>query len=84
MGDEVNCTIAKLEPLKADAEEIPLDITYEDDHVLVVNKPPHMVRNLMSCSVGGHSDTLSNTFVYRKHRSAGPALQSFTVKFMNV
>ncbi|CAO2817606.1 unnamed protein product [Amaranthus hypochondriacus] len=42
-GDEVNCTIAKLQPLRADAEEIPLDITYEDDHVLVVNKPPHMV-----------------------------------------
>lgn len=42
-GDEVNCTIAKLQPLRADAEDIPLDITYEDDHVLVVNKPPHMV-----------------------------------------
>ncbi|KAL2895350.1 RNA pseudouridine synthase 2 chloroplastic [Bienertia sinuspersici] len=42
-GDVVTCTIAKLQPLRADAEEIPLDITYEDDHVLVVNKPPHMV-----------------------------------------
>ncbi|XP_021838374.1 RNA pseudouridine synthase 2, chloroplastic isoform X2 [Spinacia oleracea] len=42
-GDEVNCTIAKLQPLRADAEDIPLDIIYEDDHVLVVNKPPHMV-----------------------------------------
>lgn len=42
-GDEVNCTIAKLRPLKAEAEEMPLDIKYEDDHVLVVNKPPHMV-----------------------------------------
>uniref|UniRef100_A0A803LIU0 RNA-binding S4 domain-containing protein n=1 Tax=Chenopodium quinoa TaxID=63459 RepID=A0A803LIU0_CHEQI len=42
-GDEINCTIAKLQPLRADAEDIPLDITYEDDHVLVVNKPPHMV-----------------------------------------
>uniref|UniRef100_A0A7C9E396 RNA-binding S4 domain-containing protein n=1 Tax=Opuntia streptacantha TaxID=393608 RepID=A0A7C9E396_OPUST len=42
-GDEVNCLIAKLQPLKARAEEIPLDIEYEDEHVLVVNKPPHMV-----------------------------------------
>ncbi|KAK9755108.1 hypothetical protein RND81_01G002800 [Saponaria officinalis] len=42
-GDDVNCTIAKLQPLRAEAEEIPLNIEYEDDHVLVVNKPPHMV-----------------------------------------
>ncbi|KAL9225750.1 hypothetical protein vseg_001639 [Gypsophila vaccaria] len=42
-GDDVNCTIAKLQPLRAEAEEIPLDIVYEDEHVLVVNKPPHMV-----------------------------------------
>lgn len=42
-GDEVNCTISKLQPLKAEAEDIPLDIVYEDQHLLVVNKPPHMV-----------------------------------------
>lgn len=29
--------------MRAEAEDIPLDIVYEDDHVLVVNKPPHMV-----------------------------------------
>ncbi|KAH9604458.1 hypothetical protein KSS87_009437 [Heliosperma pusillum] len=42
-GDDVNCTIAKLQPLRAEAEDIPLEIQYEDDHILVVNKPPHMV-----------------------------------------
>ncbi|CAH2067519.1 unnamed protein product [Thlaspi arvense] len=42
-GDEVNCTISELQPLKAEAEDIPLDIVYEDKHLLVVNKPPHMV-----------------------------------------
>jgi 23S rRNA-/tRNA-specific pseudouridylate synthase len=42
-GDEVNCTISELQPLKAEAEDIPLDIVYEDKHVLVVNKPAHMV-----------------------------------------
>jgi len=46
-GDEVNCLIAKLQPLKAKAEEIPLDIEYEDEHLLVVNKPPHMVRIIL-------------------------------------
>ncbi|KAL3840176.1 hypothetical protein ACJIZ3_024767 [Penstemon smallii] len=42
-GDTVNCTIAELQPLRAEPEDIPLDIVYEDEHVLVVNKPAHMV-----------------------------------------
>ncbi|KAK4348970.1 hypothetical protein RND71_031725 [Anisodus tanguticus] len=42
-GDDVNCTIADLKPLRAEPEDIPLDIVYEDEHVLVVNKPAHMV-----------------------------------------
>ncbi|PIN01503.1 RNA pseudouridylate synthase [Handroanthus impetiginosus] len=42
-GDIVNCTIAELQPLSAKPEDIPLDIVYEDEHVLVVNKPAHMV-----------------------------------------
>ncbi|ESQ27530.1 hypothetical protein EUTSA_v10018588mg [Eutrema salsugineum] len=42
-GDEVNCTISELQPLKAEPEDIPLDIVYEDKHLLVVNKPAHMV-----------------------------------------
>lgn len=42
-GDKVNCTISELQPLRAEPEDIPLDIVYEDEHVLVVNKPAHMV-----------------------------------------
>ncbi|KAL7584849.1 RNA pseudouridine synthase 2, chloroplastic [Lactuca sativa] len=42
-GDKVECTISELQPLKAESEDIPLDIVYEDEHVLVVNKPAHMV-----------------------------------------
>ena len=42
-GDKVSCTISELQPLKAQPQDIPLDILYEDDHLLVVNKPPHMV-----------------------------------------
>ncbi|KAH0680673.1 hypothetical protein KY284_021758 [Solanum tuberosum] len=42
-GDKVDCTIADLKPLRAEPEDIPLDIVYEDEHVLVVNKPAHMV-----------------------------------------
>lgn len=46
-GDEVSCLISELQPLKAEPEDIPLDIVYEDDHVLVVNKPAHMVSKMM-------------------------------------
>ncbi|XP_057796943.1 RNA pseudouridine synthase 2, chloroplastic isoform X4 [Salvia miltiorrhiza] len=43
LGDMVNCTIADLQPLRAEPEDIPLDIVYEDEHVIVVNKPAHLV-----------------------------------------
>ncbi|KAM6561009.1 hypothetical protein CsatA_030248 [Cannabis sativa] len=33
-GDEINCEISELRPLKAEAEDIPLDIVYEDDSVV--------------------------------------------------
>ncbi|KAF4388450.1 hypothetical protein F8388_012427 [Cannabis sativa] len=33
-GDEINCEISELRPLKAEAENIPLDIVYEDDSVV--------------------------------------------------
>ncbi|XP_076904173.1 RNA pseudouridine synthase 2, chloroplastic-like isoform X2 [Bidens hawaiensis] len=42
-GDKVECTISELQPLKAEGEDIALDIVYEDENVLVVNKPAHMV-----------------------------------------
>lgn len=42
-GDKVNCTISEMQPLRAEPEDIPLDIVYEDEHVIVVNKPAHMV-----------------------------------------
>jgi 23S rRNA-/tRNA-specific pseudouridylate synthase len=42
-GDEIKCTIAELQQLRAVPENIPLDIVYEDDHLLVINKPAHMV-----------------------------------------
>jgi 23S rRNA pseudouridine1911/1915/1917 synthase len=44
-GDIVSCTVSELQPLRAEAEDLPLDIVYEDEHLIVVNKPPHMVIN---------------------------------------
>ena len=42
-GERVRVEIPPSEPAAILPEAIPLDIVYEDDHLLVVNKPPGMV-----------------------------------------
>ncbi|MGN1116329.1 MAG: RluA family pseudouridine synthase [Candidatus Ornithomonoglobus sp.] len=42
-GDEIIIEIPEPETLKAQPQDIPLDIVYEDDYVIVVNKPQGMV-----------------------------------------
>ncbi len=41
-GDVVICSIMKPPPIELVPESIPLDIKYEDDSLLVINKPPGM------------------------------------------
>ncbi|KAL1810987.1 hypothetical protein ACET3Z_021052 [Daucus carota] len=60
-GDKVSCTISELQPLKAQPQDIPLDILYEDDHLLVVNKPPHMV---VHPAPGNATGTLVNAILH--------------------
>ncbi|KAF3970762.1 hypothetical protein CMV_005566 [Castanea mollissima] len=60
-GDMVNCTISELQPLRAEPENIPLDIVFEDEHVLVVNKPAHMV---VHPAPGNASGTLVNGILH--------------------
>ncbi len=43
-------------------EDIPLDVVYEDDHLLVVNKPPGMV---VHPAAGHHGGTLVNALLGR-------------------
>ncbi|KAJ1376937.1 RNA-binding S4 domain [Sesbania bispinosa] len=59
-GDEIKCTIAELQELRAVPENIPLDIVYEDEHVLVINKPAHMV---VHPAPGNTSGTLVNGII---------------------
>lgn len=42
-GERVAATVPPPEPSHLEAEDIPLDVLYEDDRLLVVNKPPGMV-----------------------------------------
>lgn len=43
VGDEIEVTIPETKPLEVNAEAIPLDILYEDDHMVIVNKAAGMV-----------------------------------------
>ncbi|KZV29573.1 pentatricopeptide repeat-containing protein [Dorcoceras hygrometricum] len=63
----VHCTISELQPLKAEPEDIPLDIVFEDEHVLVVNKPAHMV---VHPAPGNATGTLVNGILHHCKLSA--------------
>ena len=60
-GDRVELRIPEPEQLKIEAENIPLEIVYEDDDVLVVNKPKGMV---VHPAVGNYTGTLVNAVMY--------------------
>lgn len=60
-GDLVEITIPEPEILSVEAEDIPLDIVYEDEDVLVVNKPKGMV---VHPAVGNYNGTLVNAIMY--------------------
>lgn len=42
-GDRLTITIPNPEPLTLTPEDIPLDILYEDEHLLIINKPAGLV-----------------------------------------
>ncbi|MCD5481383.1 RluA family pseudouridine synthase [Lactobacillus delbrueckii subsp. bulgaricus] len=59
--DLIQVIVLPLEPLKLEAENIPLDIVYEDKDVIVVNKPQGMV---VHPAAGHPSHTLVNALLY--------------------
>ena len=59
--DEIKMLPSELKPLDAEPENIPLDIVYEDEHLLVVNKPRGMV---VLPAPGNYSGTLVNALLY--------------------
>lgn len=61
IADEVEMCIPPAEILTAKPENIPLDIIYEDEHIIVVNKPRGMV---VHPAAGNESGTLVNALLY--------------------
>ena len=60
-GDTVTVVIPPPETMDAQPENIPLDIVYEDDDLLVVNKPKGMV---VHPAPGNYTGTLVNALLY--------------------
>ena len=60
IGDEISVAVPEAVPLEVKAEDIPLDIIYEDDDLLVVNKPKGMV---VHPAAGNWDGTLVNALL---------------------
>ena len=68
-GDEISIRIPEAKPLDVEAEDIPLDIVYEDDDLMVINKPRGMV---VHPAAGNYTGTLVNAVMAH----AGDSLSS--------
>jgi 23S rRNA pseudouridine1911/1915/1917 synthase len=69
VGERIEVAAAPRPPLTARPEEIPLDILYEDDDVVVVNKPAGMTVHAGAGAASAHG-TLVNALLHRYGRLA--------------
>lgn len=60
-GDIINVTVPDAVELSTDAEDIPIDIVYEDDYIAVINKAKGMV---VHPALGSPNGTLVNALLY--------------------
>lgn len=68
VGDNITFEFPDNEELKVDAEDIPLDIVYEDSDIIVVNKQQGMV---VHPAPGNYSGTLVNALLYHCNDLSG-------------
>lgn len=61
-GEDVVVTPANLPPLRAEAEDLPVEVLYEDDAVIGINKRAGMV---VHAGAGNHTGTLVNALLHR-------------------
>lgn len=60
-NDNIKATVPEAVEYIAEAQNIPLDVVYEDADVIVINKPKGMV---VHPAAGNYSDTLVNALMY--------------------
>ena len=61
LGDMLSLTMPEPEPCEAKPENIPIDIVYEDEDIIVVNKPKGMV---VHPAAGNYTGTLVSALLY--------------------
>lgn len=61
IGTIINVNIPEPEPSEAQAENIPLEIIYQDEHLVIVDKPAGMVTHP---APGNYTGTLVNAILY--------------------
>ncbi|MDD3094952.1 MAG: RluA family pseudouridine synthase [Candidatus Neomarinimicrobiota bacterium] len=61
-GNMITVHIPRFAPLEVEAENIPLDVIYEDDDLIVINKPPGLV---VHPAAGNRTGTLVNALAHR-------------------
>jgi 23S rRNA pseudouridine1911/1915/1917 synthase len=59
-GDALLVTVPPAKPMELEAQDIPLDVVYEDDDLLIVNKPPWLV---VHPAPGNPDNTLVNALL---------------------
>lgn len=60
-GDRLNISLPVPQPLELEAEDIPLDILYEDDSLIIINKPAGLV---VHPAPGNFDGTLVNALLH--------------------
>jgi len=68
LGDCLDVIIPEPEKLNLTPENIPLDVLYEDEHLIIVNKPAGMV---VHPAAGHYTGTLVHALLYHCDRLAG-------------
>lgn len=67
-GDKITMDVPKPEPLELKGEAIPLEMLFEDDQLLVLNKPPGIV---VHPAPGNWTGTLVNALLHHFQTSGG-------------
>lgn len=67
-GDEIEVCFQLTDEIALHPENIPLDILYEDEHLIAVNKPPGMV---VHPAIGHHTGTFVHALLYHCNQIKG-------------
>ncbi len=60
-NDTIECTLERPPPIEAAPEDIPVNIVFEDEYLLIVNKPPGLV---VHPAYGNRTGTLVNALLH--------------------